>query len=248
MSQSTQKSHVYGQPVLASSEIVVAKNGRRPQAKVAARNSGSRSSTKGTSRKGPILAPLLSMVAGPDGGGGPPTGNVFRREGAYWTLVHQAMLVRLRDAKGLRYLAELLRQPGKKVHAIDLIATADTAGESGHHLEAAAARGRHRRRMQELAAEREEAERWRDSGRLRRIDAEMDVLARELLSAAAPATPSALTDAERARLAVTQRIKAALVRIGELHPALGRHLTTRVRTGMWCIYIGEAGAEGRWVV
>jgi len=42
--------------------------------------------------------------------------------------------------------------------------------------------------------------------------------------------------AERARTAVTARIKDAIRRIGDVHPELGRHLTRSVRTGTFCVY------------
>jgi hypothetical protein len=40
--------------------------------------------------------------------------------------------------------------------------------------------------------------------------------------------------AERARTAVTWRIRTALRRIDEVNPLLGRHLEAAVRTGLWC--------------
>jgi hypothetical protein len=36
---------------------------------------------------------------------------------------------------------------------------------------------------------------------------------------------------------VTKRIKIALRKISEQHPALGEHLTQTVRTGTFCVYI-----------
>ncbi|TWH28374.1 hypothetical protein [Isoptericola variabilis] len=41
---------------------------------------------------------------------------------------------------------------------------------------------------------------------------------------------------DRARSAVTQRIRAAIRRIGEHHPELGEHLRTSVTTGTFCSY------------
>ena len=38
---------------------------------------------------------------------------VFRREGDYWTIAYEAAVVRLKDAKGLRYLEPLLRHPAR---------------------------------------------------------------------------------------------------------------------------------------
>jgi hypothetical protein len=38
---------------------------------------------------------------------------LIRREGDYWTIAYDGAVVRLRDAKGLRYLDHLLRHPGR---------------------------------------------------------------------------------------------------------------------------------------
>jgi hypothetical protein len=64
--------------------------------------------------------------APPVAGNGPPAagGATFRREGQYWTIVYRGTVARLRDAKGLRYLAHLLARPGECVPARDLLAIA----------------------------------------------------------------------------------------------------------------------------
>lgn len=49
-----------------------------------------------------------------------PAQYVFRREGEYWTIVFEGSVVRLRDSKGLRYLAQLLQRPGCKQRASEL--------------------------------------------------------------------------------------------------------------------------------
>ena len=45
--------------------------------------------------------------------------------------------------------------------------------------------------------------------------------------------------AERARQAVTRRLRATIRRIGEEHDVLGRHLEASVRTGSFCVYRPE---------
>ncbi len=47
--------------------------------------------------------------------------NVFRREGDYWSVVFEGQIVRLRDMKGVRYLARLLANPGREFHVVDLV-------------------------------------------------------------------------------------------------------------------------------
>jgi hypothetical protein len=61
------------------------------------------------------LADLIEDAAAPE-----VSGNVFRREGEYWTVCYGGSLARLGDAKGLRYLARLLADPGREFHAVDL--------------------------------------------------------------------------------------------------------------------------------
>ncbi len=47
--------------------------------------------------------------------------SVFRREGEAWTLEFGGHPTRLKDRKGLRYLAHLLARPGEKVHVLDMV-------------------------------------------------------------------------------------------------------------------------------
>src|SRR5262249_57975762 len=56
---------------------------------------------------------------------------VFRREGEYWSIAFAGEAFRLKDVKGLRYLAQLLRHPGREFHVLDLAAAGQTAGPGG---------------------------------------------------------------------------------------------------------------------
>ncbi|NBH09148.1 hypothetical protein, partial [Amycolatopsis sp. SID8362] len=51
--------------------------------------------------------------------------------------------------------------------------------------------------------------------------------------------------AERARTAVTARIRATVDRIDRVHPELARHLRAAVRTGTLCVYEPEAAHTWR---
>src|ERR671915_517066 len=48
--------------------------------------------------------------------------STFRREGDYWSLGFEGRTVRVRDLKGIRYLARLLAHPGREFHVLDLVA------------------------------------------------------------------------------------------------------------------------------
>ena len=49
--------------------------------------------------------------------GSAPWETVFRKEGQFWTIVYQDRILRLRDTKGLRYIARLLLHPGTRFPA-----------------------------------------------------------------------------------------------------------------------------------
>src|SRR6266851_3679025 len=46
---------------------------------------------------------------------------VFRKEGEYWTVGLGGKAFRLKDTKGLGYLAHLLRHPAAEFHVLDLV-------------------------------------------------------------------------------------------------------------------------------
>lgn len=60
--------------------------------------------------------------------------HVFHREGDYWSVAFEGYTVRLRDLKGLRYLACLLADPGREFHVLDWW----PAREAGPVMQAAA--------------------------------------------------------------------------------------------------------------
>jgi FixJ family two-component response regulator len=172
---------------------------------------------------------------------------VLRREGDFWTLCYDGALCRLRDGKGLRYLAELLGEPGREFAAIDLLARVDpraaalrTApdGAGPGPLLDAHAKAAYRSRMEDLRGELEEAERFNDPGRAARARDELESLARQLASAVGLGGRDRPTGSrrERVRLMVTKRVKATIGAIGRLHPALGHHLAVSVKTGHFCAY------------
>jgi len=93
-------------------------------------------------------------------------------------------------------------------------------------------------RLASLGEDIAEAESWNDPERAARARAERDALLRELAAAAGPAgQPRLLGDqSERARKAVTARIRDVMARIERVHPALADHLRQSVTTGTRCSY------------
>jgi hypothetical protein len=133
----------------------------------------------------------------------------------------------------------LLVRPGVHVAALDL-ASADTPRidtDAGEVLDAAA-RGAYRRRLIELEEEASEADAAVDIGRSASIATERDSLIEQLTAAYGLGGRARRvgSSAERARSAVTARMRDAIRRIATAHPELGQHLLRSVRTGTFCVY------------
>lgn len=198
----------------------------------------------------PGLLAEVARARSASAGGAPrpaaPDGtNVFLREGEFWTLTFAGRTVRLRDTKGLRDVAALLAHPGHETHALELMGGSDTAasgaGGGGLELIDAQARRAYRARLAELQPQIEEADADHDPERAARARAEMEFLTAELSAAlGVGGRPRRQPDAfERARKAVTWRIRAGIDRIEREHPELGRHLRHAIRTGTFCSYAPE---------
>ena len=183
--------------------------------------------------------------------GGTAETNVFHREGDYWSLVFEGQTVRVRDLKGMRYLAQLLAHPGREFHVLDLVA-AETGqrtslGDAGGILDERA-KTAYRRRLAEIEDDIEQARALRDAGREAQAEAERDFLARELAGAVGLGGRDrrAASASERARSGVTRAVRQAIARIGQLHPRLGEHLDRAVRTGTYCAYVPDPGDRPTW--
>jgi hypothetical protein len=181
----------------------------------------------------------------------PPSEALFQREGEFWTVAYEGTTCRLKDVKGLRYIACLLGAPGRDVHALELAAAVGgerPAAESAAPVLDARAKEAYRRRLRELGEELEQARRWNDPERIARFEDEIDALTAELASAAGLGgrdrrVPST---AERARVSVTKAIRTAIRVIERHHPQLAAHLAASVRTGRLCRYAPPGETPPRW--
>ena len=179
-------------------------------------------------------------------------GCVFRQEGEYWTLAYGGKTARLRDTKGLAYIARLLAEPGRDLHVRDL-ATTNQQSEPGNGSEPvyvegdlgvildARATAQYKERLAEARQELDEATAAGDLGLAARARHEIESLTEQLAAAyGLGGRPRTAGDrGERVRKAVTNQIRRALDRISAAHPDLGRHLTYALRTGVVCTYRPE---------
>jgi len=161
------------------------------------------------------------------------------REGPSWTLRYEDETCRVKDSKGIRDLAVLLSAPDREVPAAELMAQgmAVDAGGADAVLDERA-RKQFKARLADLDADLADAEAANDLGRIGSIKGERDALAHELAGALGlGGRARTLGDpSERARKAVSARIRDAVKAIGACNPELGDHLQASVRTGTFCSY------------
>lgn len=159
-------------------------------------------------------------------------GCVFHRDGRVWTLGYEGRQVHLPHTKGLADLAALLAAPGKDVPALELLGHPATGADP---VLDDAARRAYRARITRLDAAIADAA---DEAEAERHQAERAELVRQITAAAGlGGRPRRLgDDAERARKAVTARIRDAIEQILRAHPPLGLHLRATVHTGTYCAY------------
>lgn len=164
----------------------------------------------------------------------------FRRDGPLWTLTFDGTTVRLSHQKGFVDLTLLLARAGTELHCLEL---ADRPAETSGEMPVLDERARRelKARVRELQQEIDEADAAHDTERAEHAREELDQLVEHLsgaLGLGGRARPLG-SAAERARSAVTWRIRNAIRKIASAHARLGRHLENSVRTGTYCVYAPE---------
>jgi hypothetical protein len=190
--------------------------------------------------------------------GDPFEQSTFIRQGDYWMIRYQGQTTILKATRGLDYLCYLLQHPAVDVHVSELLAIrrdlsisasprswldgdgySVTAGlpDAGPILDSQA-KAEYRRRIDELRKDLQEAKRLNDSYRASSITSELDTITEELKAAVGLGGRDrrASSAAERARSAITKRIKDVIKKIKNVAPVLGCHLAARIKTGYFCSY------------
>jgi pimeloyl-ACP methyl ester carboxylesterase len=207
----------------------------------------------------------------------PPAGDavqgVFRKEREFWTIACWDKTFRLRDVRGLAYIAYLLGHPREEVHVLSLASeaggkqgeadalaeagaegqvtqsdlTVGRMGDAGEMLDAQA-KADYKRRTAELREQLEEARELNQLERVDQLEEEIEAVGRELSRAIGLGGRDrrAASAAERARINVTRAIKVALERIAEHNPALAALLTSSIRTGTFCSYTPDSRLPTSW--
>jgi tetratricopeptide (TPR) repeat protein len=198
---------------------------------------------------------------------------IFRKEGSFWTIGREGTTIRLKDTRGLGYIAHLLRHPNEEFHVLDLyggiasrrdeIQPPDAShqmdddldqagihvgpGDAGEMLDEQA-KVAYRTRLSNLGEQLQRAKAMGQVTRAEAIEAEVDSLRRELSRAVGLGGRDrrAASAAERARQSITKSIKSALDNIVQSRAPYGDHLSRSIKTGTFCCYRSDPDFSITW--
>jgi TolB-like protein/tetratricopeptide (TPR) repeat protein len=166
----------------------------------------------------------------------PANDNYFLKEAAAWKLSYEGTLVQMPELKGFYDLQKMLREPRQLFHCAELMGS--SVNDQGEKLIDEKARKEYQKKILDLQTDLQEAEQRSDYIRIEKLQAEYDRLVDHLskslgLKGKARETGSTV---EKARSALTWRIRNAIARIEQHHPMLGAHLSNAIKTGILCSY------------
>lgn len=165
----------------------------------------------------------------------------MHRHGAVWQLRFGGQEATVAHTKGLADIARLLAAPASDIHALELF-DAPVRAAAGAITDRQAL-GAYRRRLADLEAEIEDAGRDNDPERGAGAEVERQALLDELgrvTGAGGRLRPFANYPAERARKAVTGRVRDAIRKLEPVLPELAAHLERTIVTGTSCRYRPES--------
>src|ERR1700722_7676021 len=201
-----------------------------------------------------------------------PEQAIFRKEGEYWAIGYGRKSFRLKDTKGLGYLAHLVRHPAAEFHVLDLAGGigsqrddderdlprgeedlekagihVSNLGDAGEMLDDQA-KATYRRRLSELHEELEEARGLGNVKREEQAEQEIDALTKELSRAVGLGgrNRKAASASERARQSIGKTIKSVLDRIAQSDAGLAELFARSIKTGNFCSYQPDPDFQIAW--
>ncbi len=148
--------------------------------------------------------------------------------------------INIRSSKGLIDIAKLLAKQGKEVHCLEL-AGSNVIISGGIDLTDEQSKLDYKERLEQLQEEIQEAEQLHNESKIEALSLEYDQILDHLSSTLGLKGMSrkAATSADRARSAVTLRIRDSIKKMNANHPQLSKHLENSIKTGIYCSYSPE---------
>lgn len=164
----------------------------------------------------------------------------FIKKNDIWEISYQDNTVLLKDVKGFHDIGRLLAAPEEEIHCMELMGSSVIDQNNPESMDSKAKES-YKKKLLRLQADIREAEETGDSTEAVILREEYEKLLDHLsgsmgLSGKARKLGSTV---EKARTAVTWRIRSGISKIGQEHPVLGKHLSLSIKTGTFCSYKPE---------
>lgn len=157
-----------------------------------------------------------------------------------WSINYQNKHVLLKNTKGLQDLSKLLSDPEKEFHCMDLMEAVIDEKNPTESIDQKA-KSNYLKRIKELQIEIENAEELNNSIEANKLREEYDSILDHLSQSLGLAgkTRKVGSTVEKARTAVTWRIRNTIKKLEKIHPPLSKHLSSSIKTGTYCSYKPE---------
>jgi len=171
----------------------------------------------------------------------------FVKKGDMWELTFQGVTALVKDSKGNSDIAKLLPNPNNEIHCMELMGSilqdnvdAETIDEK--------AKTSYQKKIKSLLADIEDAKEMNNSELVFKLEEDYESLVDHLSKSLGLAgNPRKIgSSVEKARSAVTWRVRSAIKKIKTVHPQLGKHLSKSISTGTFCSYKPELSVN--WTV
>jgi len=168
------------------------------------------------------------------------TNGSFINNGELWNLEYANQSIVIKNAKGLHDIAQLLQRPEKQIHCSELMGI--VLDSPGHDTLDTRSIDDYKKKIRDLQSQMEEAQAMGDGTGYKSLREEYETLLAYLTKAMGMGGKSRKTGSslEKARSAVTWRIRSTIKKIEKDHPQLGKHLSNSIKTGTFCSYVPEA--------
>ncbi|MBZ0180073.1 MAG: tetratricopeptide repeat protein [Melioribacteraceae bacterium] len=167
--------------------------------------------------------------------------NIFKMTDNFWLMSFDNLSVQLPEVKGFFDIAKLIKNPEQEIHCSELMGNVSSKDGGIEAIDEKAKR-KYYAKITELQEELNIAEEMNDVGRVELINSELNQILDHLSqSTGLKGRARKLADpSDRARAAVTLRIKSAIQKIENVHPSLAKHFQNNIKTGTFCIYTPES--------
>lgn len=167
----------------------------------------------------------------------------FLDNGELWDLSYLNQSVTIKDSKGLHDIVKLLEKPEEQVHCAELMGIVlETSGTSMIDDRAMKA---YKEKIRSLKINICDAEEMGFTQKADELKEEYDALMEHLSQVTGLDNKIRKTGSsiEKARAAVTWRVRSSIKKIEKVHPQLAKHLTNSIKTGTCCSYEPETQHE-----